>query len=540
MLKEIYHLLLPSERRMGMRVIMAVFFSALLNFAGLAALIPVLLFLIEEKEEKGEALLFCLLAVGFILFKNVLVMGLSRFQNYYLLSLYKRLSFSLFSSYYHRGILFISRLGSTRLGYEVNYVCYAFSMSLLSPLLNMTADVLLILLVTAVLLVYAPMTVLMLYLAFFPFMLMYIFGIKRRIRYYGKKELLARREQTRIVTEAYKGYAELEVNHAFPSLQHSFLKGLDTISFCRLKLETVYHLPLCLSELSVVIGLTLLALSGTGNVKALVGIFAVGAFRLLPALRESLSAWTQIQNSVFCLRIIKAGMEDLFSAFEEKPTAGLSFEKEIAISNLSYTYPEGKRVLKEFDCTIRKGEYIGIRGSSGIGKSTLFNLLLGFLKPDGGEIRIDGVLLSAENRKLWHRRIGYVPQGVFILDGTLAENVALGCCDISKEKVKRILRQVRLDEWVDELPLGIDTLLGESGARLSGGQKQRVGIARALYKEADILLLDEATSALDTATECEINEMICGLRNDYRGLTVLSIAHRESSLAFCNRIITLN
>ena len=539
MLKEIYHLLLPSERRMGMRVIMAVFFSALLNFAGLAALIPVLLFLIEEKEEKGEALLFCLLAVGFILFKNVLVMGLSRFQNYFLLSLYKRLSFSLFSSYYHRGILFISRLGSTRLGYEVNYVCYAFSMSLLSPLLNMTADVLLILLVTAVLLVYAPMTVLMLYLAFFPFMLMYIFGIKRRIRYYGKKELLARREQTRIVTEAYKGYAELEVNHAFPSLQHSFLKGLDTISFCRLKLETVYHLPLCLSELSVVIGLTLLALSGTGNVKALVGIFAVGAFRLLPALRESLSAWTQIQNSVFCLRIIKAGMEDLFSAFEEKPTAGLSFEKEIAISNLSYTYPEGKRVLKEFDCTIRKGEYIGIRGSSGIGKSTLFNLLLGFLKPDGGEIRIDGVLLSAENRKLWHRRIGYVPQGVFILDGTLAENVALGCCDISKEKVKRILRQVRLDEWVDELPLGIDTLLGESGARLSGGQKQRVGIARALYKEADILLLDEATSALDTATECEINEMICGLRNDYRGLTVLSIAHRESSLAFCNRIITL-
>ena len=540
MLKEIYHLLLPSERRMGMRVIMAVFFSALLNFAGLAALIPVLLFLIEEKEEKGEALLFCLLAVGFILFKNVLVMGLSRFQNYFLLSLYKRLSFSLFSSYYHRGILFISRLVSTRLGYEVNYVCYAFSMSLLSPLLNMTADVLLILLVTAVLLVYAPMTVLMLYLAFFPFMLMYIFGIKRRIRYYGKKELLARREQTRIVTEAYKGYAELEVNHAFPSLQHSFLKGLDTISFCRLKLETVYHLPLCLSELSVVIGLTLLALSGTGNVKALVGIFAVGAFRLLPALRESLSAWTQIQNSVFCLRIIKAGMEDLFSTFEEKPTAGLSFEKEIAISNLSYTYPEGKRVLKEFDCTIRKGEYIGIRGSSGIGKSTLFNLLLGFLKPDGGEIRIDGVLLSAENRKLWHRRIGYVPQGVFILDGTLAENVALGCCDISKEKVKRILRQVRLDEWVDELPLGIDTLLGESGARLSGGQKQRVGIARALYKEADILLLDEATSALDTATECEINEMICGLRNDYRGLTVLSIAHRESSLAFCNRIITLN
>ena len=204
----------------------------------------------------------------------------------------------------------------------------------------MTADVLLILLVTAVLLVYAPMTVLMLYLAFFPFMLMYIFGIKRRIRYYGKKELLARREQTRIVTEAYKGYAELEVNHAFPSLQHSFLKGLDTISFCRLKLETVYHLPLCLSELSVVIGLTLLALSGTGNVKALVGIFAVGAFRLLPALRESLSVMdSDIRIPFFVCGLNKSRNEDLFFNIRRKNRQpGLSFEKEIAISNLSYTY----------------------------------------------------------------------------------------------------------------------------------------------------------------------------------------------------------
>ena len=162
-------------------------------------------------------------------------------------------------------------------------------------------------------------------------------------------------------------------------------------------------------------------------------------------------------------------------------------------------YPESKEVLKDFCCTIRKGEYVGICGESGVGKSTLFYLLLGFITPDKGAIRIDGRPLADVPRQEWHRRVGYVQQEVFVLDGTLAENIALGCRSIDKERVAEIVRQVRLDAWVDELPQGIDTPLGEGGGRLSGGQKQRVGIARALYKKAEVLLLDEATSALDNA-----------------------------------------
>ena len=196
-------------------------------------------------------------------------------------------------------------------------------------------------------------------------------------------------------------------------------------------------------------------------------------------------------------------------------------------------------MLENFSCIISKGEYVGFRGSSGIGKSTLFNLLIGLLSPSGGRILIDGTPLSAENRKAWLQHIGYVPQEVFIFNGTLAENIALGCKWIDKKRIEDILEKVSLANWMKSLPNGLDTVMGEGGSKLSGGQKQRIGIARALYKEANVLFLDEATSALDNQTEKEVNETLSQLKKSYQGLTILSIAHRESSLAYCDRIITL-
>ena len=542
MLKRICRLLLPDERKMGIRVVCAVFLCALLDFAGLAALLPVLFFLLDDGRDKDAALLFCLVAIVFILVKNALAAGLSRFQNHFLMSLYRRLSFSLFTSYYQRGLLFIRSRGSIRLGYEVNYICYAFSLNLLSPLLRMTGELLLILWVTAALLVYAPLTVLMLYIAFLPFMLIYGWGIRKPMRRYGEQEQQARREQSRLVTETMKGYAELELNAAFPFLQQAFAQRVRKISESRLKLETIQHLPLCLSEMAVISGLTLLTVFGTGDIKALVGVFAVAAFRLLPALRGILGGWTQVQNAVYSLRIIEEGLGDkgMEAVSPSWGQEAFSFQKEIRIEHLTYAYPESKEVLKDFCCTIRKGEYVGICGESGVGKSTLFYLLLGFITPDKGAIRIDGRSLADVPRQEWHRKVGYVQQEVFVLDGTLAENIALGCRSIDKERVAEIVRLVRLDAWVDELPQGMDTPLGEGGGRLSGGQKQRVGIARALYKKAEVLLLDEATSALDNETERAVNEMLLGLMKECRGLTVLTIAHRESSLAYCHRVIRLN
>lgn len=537
-LKRIYRLLLPEERKTGGKVAVTVFVTALLDFVGLAALLPILYYLLEGGENRQAALWFSLLAVGIIVFKGLLVVGFSRFQNRYLLSLYRRLSFSLFSSYYRKGLLFIREQGSNRLGYEVNYMCFAFSQSMLAPLLCMVADGLLILLVTTALFVYDWLTVLVLYGSFLPFMVVYVWGVRKRVKKYGEQELQAKREQAKVVMDTFRGFTELEVSGAFPTRQVAFLEGLDKVTRSRVKLDTIMRMPLFLSELSVIVGLAILVTCGTGDVKVLVGVFAVAAFRLLPALRTLLVGWTQVQNVMCCLDVLEEGLKEEHP-LTETPLRTINFDKEIQVCHLSYAYPGGELVLDDFNAVIRKGEYVGFRGYSGVGKSTLFNLLLGLLKPTKGEIRIDHAVLDAEVQTSWLRRVGYVPQEVFIFHGTLAENIALGSKVVDRERIQNILYQVCLDKWLQTLPDGIDTVLGESGGRLSGGQKQRLGIARALYKDIDVLLLDEATSALDNATEREVNETLIELKRTYERLTILSIAHRESSLAYCDRVITL-
>ena len=539
LLKRIYRLLTSEERKDGGKVVAAVFLTALLDFVGLAALLPILYYLLEGGENQRAAMYFCLLAVGVILFKSIFIVGFSRFQNRYLLSLYKRLSFSLFSSYYRRGLLFIREQGSNRLGYEVNYMCFAFSQSMLAPLLRMAGDGLLILLVTIALLVYDWQTVLILYASFLPMMGIYVWGVRKRVRKYGEQEQQAKRKQAKVVSDTFRGFQELEVNGAFPTQQASFLEGMDKVTRSRVKLDTIMRLPLFLSELSVVLGLTILVTLGSGDVKVLVGIFAVAAFRLLPAMRTLLSGWTQIQNVLCCLGVIEEGLKDTGEDKAVEHEKEITFEREITTCRLRYAYPGGEEVLEDLNVCIRKGEYVGFRGHSGVGKSTLFNLLLGLLKPTEGEIRIDDALLTTGTQASWLRKVGYVPQDVFIFQCTLAENVALGCKEVNRERVLKVLEQVSLGKWLQTLPDGIDTALGEAGGRLSGGQKQRIGIARALYKDIDVLLLDEATSALDNRTEKEVNETLSQLKRAYEQLTVLSIAHRESSLAYCDRIITL-
>lgn len=539
-LKRIYRLLQPEERKRCWLVAATVFFSALLNFISLAALLPILYFLMEGGENRQAALLFCLIAISVIVVKTLCGIFFSQYQQKFLLNFYKRLSFSLFSAYYRRGLLFIREQGSNKLGYEVNALCYAFSQSLLSPLLHIAGDVLLIVLITAALLVYDGATVLMLYAAFLPFMLIYLFGIRAKVKEYGKLEQEAKREQGRVVMDTFRGFSELEVSGAFPSLQASFLEGMEKVSSSRIKMNTIHKLPLFLSELSVIVGLGLLVAFGEGDMKMIIGVFAVAAFRMLPALRGILSGWTQVQNTMFCLDTIEAGLKDDCKEPEIAGKGEMSFEESITIENLSYTYPDGPKVLKNFSCRIAKGEYLGWCGSSGKGKSTLFNLMIGLLTPTTGTICIDNTPLSRQNRRAWLRHIGYVPQEVFIFNGTLAENIALGCKEIDRKKIMDILHRVSLGNWASTLPQGMDTVLAEAGGKLSGGQKQRIGIARALYKEADVLFLDEATSALDNGTEREINETLMQLRNKCKGLTILSIAHRESSLAYCDRIITLD
>lgn len=535
MVKRVWNILHIGEKRTFVRVVVSIFFTALLDFASLASLMPLLYFLLEGVDEVKAILGFSMIAFVLVSLKSLVSIKLGKYQATYTMSLYKRLSSSLFSNYYNSGFLFIKEHGYSSLGHSVNYMCYTFSQGIIFPFMRILADMLLILLVTVALLVYEWKTVLVLYLSFMPLMIAYLFFVRDKLKLYAKEDFNAKKLQARIVSDAFRGYQDVEINNSFGFLLKSFNDGLDTISYNRLKMDTLQRVPLFISEFAIILGFLIMLLIGGGNTSIILGVFAIAAFRLIPALRGIMSGYNSIHNSLPCLDVLEEGLGS--GKVLERRSEPLFFTREIEVSNLVFNYGSSPIDLGSF--TIRKGEYVGFKGYSGIGKTTLFNLILGFLVPTKGEIRIDGIRLTSANRDSWLKNVGYVPQDPYIFEGTVAQNIALGNEPVSSQKVEQMLRKVKLWDWAVSLPDGINTRLGEGGSSLSGGQKQRISIARALYKGATILLLDEATSSVDVATEREINNMLGELKSLNNDLTILSIAHRESTLAYCSRVINL-
>ena len=542
MIKEIIQLLPEKQRKRGVWVAFSVLLRAILDFAGVAALIPILLVVVKQGGGRGMMLALCGAVLLFVLLKNALVVFLARVQSRYQLEIYREFSKQVFANYYHRGLLFLKGKSSVQLGHEVNYVCYMFSSCVLAPVFCMAGEVVLVLLMVSALIAWEPFAGFLLCASFLPLAGLYVGLVRRRLRRYGMEELEARRKQSRTVVEAYRGYAELEIARAFHTSLASFDQGMEFIVHNRLRMEVYQLFPSFLSEVAIVTGLALLIGTGSGDLGLVSGVFAVAAFRLIPAVRAVLNSWVTLQNASHTITVVKEGITIMGNEPQENLPSEPPFEfrHTLELCGLEFAFPDGHTLFSGLDLVVSRGERIGVRGASGSGKSTLFNLMLGFFPPTSGEILIDGRKLTSTNRSEWHKLVGYVPQEIFIIEGTLADNIALGQSQVDLTKVMQVLEQVQLKEWADELPQGLDTPLGEYGSRLSGGQKQRIGIARALYKEAEVLFFDEATSALDNKTEQEINHALEMLSREHRELTLIVIAHRESSLSFCDRIFDLD
>lgn len=550
MIKKIVQLLSPQQRKQGIWVSLSVLLRAILDFAGVAALIPVLLVVMKQNSGRSAMLTLCGAVLLFVVLKNAWVVLLARIQSRYQLEIYRDFSRRMFADYYHRGLLFLKGKSSVQLGHEVNYVCYMFSSCVLAPVFRMAGESVLIVLMVLALVIWEPLAGFLLCGAFLLLSALYVSLVKKRLRRYGMEELEARRRQSRTVVEAFRGYAELEIAHAFHTSLTSFGQGMDLIVRNRLRMEVCQLFPSFLSEMAVVAGLALLIGTGGGDLGLMSGVFAVAAFRMIPAVRSILNSWVTLQNASHTIAVVEEGIgdtkpqdighESTQNAESNRNESPFVFSHTLELRELSFAFPDGHTLFSGLNLSIHRGERIGIRGASGAGKSTLFNLMLGFFPPTSGQVLIDGRKLTTANRSEWHRRVGYVPQEIFIMEGTLADNIALGHPQADRAKVTQVLEQVQLGRWAEELPQGLDTPLGEYGNRLSGGQKQRIGIARALYKEAEVLFFDEATSALDNKTEQEINHALEQLSLGHRELTLVVIAHRESSLAFCDRIFDLD
>lgn len=471
---------------------------------------------------------------------------LGQFQIRYVNRIFCYFSEKLYVHYFHRGLLFVKESLSTSLSHNVNGVCFQFAQGVVSLFFTLVGEAMLLLLIWCGLLIYSFKIALLIACCFVPVIWIYLQAVRKKLQLYGKAENEVRRKQWHIVTETFKGYAEVELNNAFPWFRQRFKNGLEQIAYYREHTDHILRIPGSMIECYVAAGLmvAVILIQGNNDLRLTFGIVAVGVLRMLPALRTLITGWTQLKNNAYVIDIIEEATEE---AKTEINTGGksspVSFCKQMEVNNITFRFPgtpaDDPPVITDFSMTITKGERIGIRGASGIGKSTLFNLLLGFYEPQKGEIRIDGIRLDPATRASWQALTGYVPQDVFIMDGTLAENIAFGEAVIDEERVKQVLIQSRLDEFTGTLPEGIHARVGENGCRLSGGQRQRIGIARALYKQVEVLFFDEATSSLDPQTEQEITMAINDLSTTHKELTLIMIAHRESSLSFCDRIIHL-
>ncbi|NJP38783.1 ABC transporter ATP-binding protein [Alkalicoccus luteus] len=325
--------------------------------------------------------------------------------------------------------------------------------------------------------------------------------------------------------QAFQYYSQIKANNG------RYMKMLDSAP--RLFIETILVFTILITMLVI-----MNQGADTSELITIMALFAMAAFRLMPSITRVMALLTQIRYNKPALDIVYHDylMENEVDTEQLKQTdLPRRFKYSIDAVNVSYYYPkQSEAALKNISLSIPIGSATAFIGESGSGKSTLMDTLLGLLNPSEGKIKADGKDILAMKQS-WQRNIGYIPQFIFLSDDTILRNVAFGIheADIDEKSVWRALEQAQLKSFVESLPDGIYTQIGERGARLSGGQRQRIGIARALYHDPQILFMDEATSALDSRTEKEIMNSINQLKGDK---TIIIIAHRLSTIERCDKV----
>lgn len=294
----------------------------------------------------------------------------------------------------------------------------------------------------------------------------------------------------------------------------------------------------------VIVAIIALALSdearGLNAAVPILGALAIGIQRLLPVMQHAYMSWSSLTSSQPILEEVLGLLEQSIPPeMLTQSVEPLPFDHSIRLRDVHFRYVNGgQKVLDGVNVVIEKGGHIGIIGVTGGGKSTLVDLIMGLLSPQLGSIEVDGVIIDETNLRRWQRRLAHVPQNIFLIDSTIAENIAFGVPRdlIDMARVQRSALQAQIATDIERWPAGYETLVGERGIRLSGGQRQRIGIARALYKDADVIVFDEATSALDAETEKAVMNAISALSPN---LTTISIAHRVTTLERCTSIVEI-
>lgn len=417
----------------------------------------------------------------------------------------------------------------------------------LLPFLNLIINVLITLSLVIFLIYVDPLLALILSSIFFIFYLVLFSSIRNYLSKIGEKRNKSNSIRFKIVSETIGGIKELKVLGREKNYFHRFKKPSYEFSHFNSSSQTLGEAPQYLVEVIAFGALLALAIysiyskqAEAGRLIPLLGIYALGAIKLKPAVNIIFRSLSLLK---FGASIIDNIFDDIKNArkvnYKKVNSKDLTFNDELIIKNLDFSYSKNNDlILKNINIKIKARSMVGIIGTTGSGKSTLVDILLGLLSPTNGDIKIDNVKLDETNTRSWQNLIGYVPQTIFLADDTIYKNIGFGLDDneIKKDQIISAAKIAQLHDFINTLENKYDTFIGERGVRLSGGQRQRIGIARALYNNPEILILDEATSALDNVTEREVINAINKISGNK---TIIMIAHRTSTLKNCDKIIKL-
>lgn len=564
LVKKLNDILDRRQKRKSVLLLLLFIVMSLFQVVGVAAIFPFVNLVMDRSLLETNPLLHCMyVRFGFTSFASFIVfLGISLFiliilsnlisaftvwaRTKFVMGLNHSLSKRLLATYLAKPYAYFLNQNTTTLGKNLLAEVYQLTNNMLVPLFELVVNVLVIVAMVAILFATDFITT---------FVALILLGgsyafinhrVKQRVKKGGVERMEANRGRYKTTGEALSG---VKVTKVF-GREHHFLEryGDYSLRFIRMDtyVRTVGEIPRYVLESiafgGIIIMVVVLTLTkgSADEVIPLVSLFAFAGYRLLPAMQRVFHCLTGIYYNQAILDTLHDDLTD--KEAESSLDAGyaiqpMPFYDNIVLKHASYSYPSAEyAVLRDIDLTIEADKSIGFVGSTGSGKTTLVDILLGLLRPQQGGLFVDGKEVDDSLVRSWQMNIGYVPQDIFLSDDTIASNIAFGVPQIQldMEKVRFAARIAALDAFIlEELPQGYDTVIGERGIRLSGGQRQRIGLARALYHDPPVLVLDEATSALDTVTETAVMKAI---RTASKNRTLIMIAHRLTTVRDCDVI----
>lgn len=571
-LRELYALLTPEQRRRLLALQLLVIGMSVMEVVSVMSIGPFMAMVGNLQQIHGDGLLarayratgiasptqFVLLTGAFSLVALTVSTLLSMYT-LWRLSMYgtmvgAELGVRLFSHYMRQPWLFHAQTNTSQLTSRIVGEVQRVTYNIINAFMHLNAKVLMTAAMAAAVIAVNPI-VAVVGLALFggAYLGLYSF-VRSKLALNGRRISESQARRFKLMAEGFGGIKDTLLLGRQGIFTRRFAEASREYSLANGSSQVIAQIPRHAVELLafgsvilLVIYLTVAHGGDMGVVLPLLSIYALAGLKLLPAFQQVYSSATQIRAALPALDSIK---EDLRCSLHEAARAGTQQDaapsgslvprREVRLQAVGFRFPGAARpALREVDLTIPAMKVVGIVGSSGAGKSTAIDLLLGLIQPTEGQLLVDGVPVGPDNLRAWQNGVGFVAQSIFLADASIRENIAFGLPpeDIDDAKVEQVARMARLDELLATLPRGLDTTVGERGVQLSGGQRQRIGIARALYGDAQVLVLDEATSALDGITERLIMDAI----HDFGGQkTVVMVAHRLATVRKCDWIYMLD